>query len=150
MPSIKFLKKPCSPSKCSEDYYIKLSTFTPDIKKVKGGETLTFTRNGNDDGLGFDIIIHCTPTPLNPDRFTNKNKSEFEWSVPDLGGNVNVCKYDVLFPYDGENIKSLDPVIIINPSVNAVSFLIASPLVAAGLGIIFTLLAVRLFGRRRG
>ena len=130
------------------DIYAVKQTGGPHIERVTVGDEITFKRTGTNNNWGFEITFDGAGAPptisVPPDLNTGAGPSEIDWPVPETTGEF---KYNVAFPYDESQehvVEPLDPVIIINPSLNAPRLGIAH-VVAFGVGLIVGGLAVQLF-----
>lgn len=114
--NLEFNKKDIDPS--AKKYEVARVSGGP-IETVKPGDTITFTRSGNDDTLGFAIDFKGDAAPSSV--AAQEGKTSHTITAP-ATKKVLVWKYTVSFPIDeekGDKVRKYDPIIIINPGISS-------------------------------
>lgn len=88
---------------------------------VAPGDTITFTRCGKDDTMGFSLAFvgDNAPGPV----AAQQGKTSHAVTAPQTNKPL-AWKYTVAFPNDvsnGDDVKEYDPIIIINPGLSTFS-----------------------------
>lgn len=112
----------------------------PAFVKADSGDTINFTRSGNDDSMGFEVTFtgDSPPGPITvPNGETSasiiapKSKATLFW------------KYEVSFSNDSsldQTVIPYDPIIIINPGMSS-SLVQMLAIFAAGVGLTYLVLS---------
>lgn len=142
MPADLKFKKQKATDEC-DVYYVK-QVGGDALAKVQSGETIAFTRIGQDKNLGFNVSFAGTDAPA--DIVVPNGQDSATITAP-ASSQALEWKYTVSFPNDGstgETVIDLDPIIIINPGINSTRSLIRDFAAFVG-GAIVAYLAVKFF-----